>query len=52
MRKGLTDFFSHFLDTVMPKFLENYCNGGNMTCSGEPDCLENGTKGMDETEIT
>ena len=46
------DFFPHFLDTAMPKFLENHCNGESVTCSGEPGCLDNGTKGMDEAEFT
>lgn len=51
MHKDLADFFPHFLDTMMPKFLENYCNGGNVTCSGGPGCLDNSTKEMDEAEF-
>lgn len=51
--QGLNWVFSrHFLDIVMPEYLENYCNGGNVTCSGEPGCLFNGTKRMDEEKFT
>lgn len=48
MHKDLTGFFPHFLDTVVPKFLEHDCKGINVTCSGEPGCLCDGTKGVDE----
>lgn len=35
----------------MPKFLEHDCKGVNVTCSGEPGCLRNGTKGAGEEEF-
>lgn len=52
MYKDLTVFFPHCLNSVMTKYLGNYYNGGNVTCSGEPGCLDNGTKGIDEAEFT
>lgn len=51
MHKQVTDFFPHFLDTAVPKFLEHDHRGVNVTCSGEPGCLCNGTKEIDEEEF-
>lgn len=52
MHKDLTGFFPHFLDTVVPKFLKDDCKVIiNVTWSGEPGCVCNGTKGMDEEEF-